>query len=514
MTSKWKNGAAFAAIGLLASQPLAVQAQEVVLRSSDDNVTLSGDLLDFDGKVYKLQTVFGVVEVDALIAQCFGEACPQDASATSATDAEPKQAAAIMAAGDSGALGALLPAITQSFADDIAATLRKDEADGSLNISASDGRELLDVQVKAGGRDTGASALRSDGVNLVLTREKSDVMDGAVVALDGVVVITSPRNPLRAISTKALGDIFAGRITNWSQIGLPNAPIKVLTPSTNSPTSKLFAERMLKGNGSLAGSTLDNDDLADAVMADPLAIAFTTLSTAGDAKVVDISGTCGIQVKPTAFNIQTEEYPLTQRVYAYSAENDDPVASRFMEFLVSDQAQKQVEASNFIGLNPELQSNDEQGLRYLSAILPGGEAELNFRQLQNLASEQIAADRMSITFRFNLGSARLDERALQDVSRLSDLLVSGDFENKEVKFVGFTDAIGAAGANLDLSKRRAAFVLDQLRQAAPAGSLANIELTSVGYGEISPVACNDTAGGQAINRRVEVWVKDKVQTSN
>jgi phosphate transport system substrate-binding protein len=36
----------------------------------------------------------------------------------------------------------------------------------------------------------------------------------------------------------------------------------------------------------------------------------------------------------------------------------------------------------------------------------------------------------------------------------------------------------------------------------------NVRLTAIGYGEIMSLSCNDTDTGRAINRRIEVWVKD------
>ena len=33
-------------------------------------------------------------------------------------------------------------------------------------------------------------------------------------------------------------------------------------------------------------------------------------------------------------------------------------------------------------------------------------------------------------------------------------------------------------------------------------------LVAKGYGPLVPLACNDTAEGQRVNRRVEVWIRD------
>lgn len=70
----------------------------------------------------------------------------------------------------------------------------------------------------------------------------------------------------------------------------------------------------------------------------------------------------------------------------------------------------------------------------------------------------------------------------------------------KVKIVGHTDSDGADASNLDLSKRRAASVKNEL--------VKNFEvngdrLVTDGLGESQPVAPNDTPANKALNRRVE-----------
>jgi outer membrane protein OmpA-like peptidoglycan-associated protein len=75
-------------------------------------------------------------------------------------------------------------------------------------------------------------------------------------------------------------------------------------------------------------------------------------------------------------------------------------------------------------------------------------------------------------------------------------------ENPEVKIkiVGYTDADGADAANLDLSKRRAASVKNELVKTFGIDA-ARIETD--GKGEMQPVAPNDVPVNKALNRRVE-----------
>jgi OOP family OmpA-OmpF porin len=70
----------------------------------------------------------------------------------------------------------------------------------------------------------------------------------------------------------------------------------------------------------------------------------------------------------------------------------------------------------------------------------------------------------------------------------------------KVKITGFTDSDGADAANLDLSKRRAASVKNELVKSF---GVNGDRLLTDGLGEGQPVAPNDTPANKALNRRVE-----------
>lgn len=75
-------------------------------------------------------------------------------------------------------------------------------------------------------------------------------------------------------------------------------------------------------------------------------------------------------------------------------------------------------------------------------------------------------------------------------------------ENPDVKIqiLGHTDADGADAANLDLSKRRALSVKNELVNSF---SIDAARIETDGNGETKPIAPNDTPSNKALNRRVE-----------
>ena len=71
-----------------------------------------------------------------------------------------------------------------------------------------------------------------------------------------------------------------------------------------------------------------------------------------------------------------------------------------------------------------------------------------------------------------------------------------------IEVAGHTDSVGDEVDNQGLSDRRAKTVYDFLIKYGVDES----RLTFRGYGEMSPIASNDTASGRAMNRRVELRV--------
>ncbi len=81
---------------------------------------------------------------------------------------------------------------------------------------------------------------------------------------------------------------------------------------------------------------------------------------------------------------------------------------------------------------------------------------------------------------------------------IADIL--NEVPDVKVKILGFTDSDGADAANLDLSKRRAAAVKNELVKSF---NVKGDRLVTDGLGEGQPVAPNDTPANKALNRRVE-----------
>jgi outer membrane protein OmpA-like peptidoglycan-associated protein len=117
-----------------------------------------------------------------------------------------------------------------------------------------------------------------------------------------------------------------------------------------------------------------------------------------------------------------------------------------------------------------------------------------------LTDEGFMIDLATTELQFAGGKAELPPGELPTL----DLIVQAlnEFPGLRVRIDGHTDAAGDEEPNLELSRQRAAAVMQGL---ADRGVPAE-RMTSEGYGETRPIASNDTWEGRRQNRRVEIYI--------
>jgi outer membrane protein OmpA-like peptidoglycan-associated protein len=99
---------------------------------------------------------------------------------------------------------------------------------------------------------------------------------------------------------------------------------------------------------------------------------------------------------------------------------------------------------------------------------------------------------------FETNQAALKPGALQNLYPLATFMREN--ADRTIKIEGHTDSRGDEDYNLELSRRRAEAVREFLIQ----NGIEPNRIIAQGYGELSPVAANETAAGRQQNRRVEI----------
>ncbi|WP_372866461.1 substrate-binding domain-containing protein [Pseudomonas sp.] len=366
----------------------------------------------------------------------------------------------------------------------------------------SDGRRVT-IEVAAHGSSTGFAALQDSSADLAASSrpiKDSEVSALAalgdlqsrdaeqIIAIDGLAIILHPSNPLGALRIEQLAQIFSGELQDWAQVGGNSGPIKLYARDDNSGTYDTFKELVLSANGTvLAPSALrfeSSDALSDAVSHDPDGIGFIGLPYIRQAKAVAIAAGESQAMLPSTTLIATEDYPLSRRLFLYNRPDvPNPWAKALISFAQSPRGQAIVAQSGFIA-------------QTVQAIQVAPDSAMP-EAYQTLARE---AQRLSVNFRFQQGSAALDNKALRDLERLiAYLSAQGKLQHKVV-LVGFGDPKADPARAELLSKLRAMAVR---RELAKRGVIFR---EIIGLGAELPVAANNADEGRIKNRRVEVWV--------
>ena len=116
----------------------------------------------------------------------------------------------------------------------------------------------------------------------------------------------------------------------------------------------------------------------------------------------------------------------------------------------------------------------------------------------NTGSELVVTLPEAITF--DTGSAVVHADYHDEIARVARSL--NDNPASTVLVVGHTDNVGSTDYNQGLSQRRAAAVA----QILTSNGVAAARVGTAGRGYSQPVASNDTPGGRAQNRRVEIVI--------
>ncbi len=367
---------------------------------------------------------------------------------------------------------------------------------GELN-----GEEIF-IDIAAHGSSTGFRALHSDSADIAMSSRPikgkevkklttlGDMLDlkaEHVIAIDGIAVVVNPNNPLKKLSVQEIPKVFSGEINDWSQLSNDyRGNINIYARDNNSGTWDTFKNLVLAKKIPLSESAKrfeSNDLLSDTVANDPQGIGFVALASVRQAKPLSVSDDNTTALQPLHMTVATEDYPLARRLHLYTAPsgNKKPVDD-FLNFVHGRSGQEVVEQVGFISQNPvavKTRENREGPSEYLEMTRHG--------------------KRLSLNFRFKPSSASLDNKARQDILRLSHFLQQEENRNMRLLLIGFGDEKQSERRSHILSKLRASAVKSALRREGIS------TMPVVGFGAFKPVATN--SGSKRIkNRRVEVWL--------
>lgn len=186
------------------------------------------------------------------------------------------------------------------------------------------------------------------------------------VVREGFVFITNATNPVTSLTVAQLRDIYAGKITNWSQVGGPDSPITAYQRPENSGSQTGILDLVMQGTPMAPAPTAeyvisDMEGTVDAVASydnssGALGYSYYYFVTAMYGELARGNAKDGVRlmavngVTPTDETIRSGEYPLTSAYYIVvlkSSPADSP-ARRLAAMMLSERGQRVAQRAGYV----------------------------------------------------------------------------------------------------------------------------------------------------------------------
>ena len=486
MRASPRAAAITAALSLFNTTP--VLAQDATLTARSGGLSVSGRLISHDGTVYRIDTEWGRLTVDAAAVDCTGPGCPDLM----------RFAPELRLAVEPWLANRLLRPLAHSFAR--AEGLSLDDTGDLLELMQGD-RVQLRIRLLPLGGPAGPVLATGDADAALAVAERS----GRLIAQLPLTLASAPDAPAGPLPLPALRN-QRGTGGGWDMLGAMAQPLVWHTLASGSTLDQATSLALGPLRADAARSTTP-DTLANALRRDPWGLALLPLPLPDGLVPRQIIQGCGLIADLSAFAAAAGDHPLLMPVsWIEAGHRLPPIARAFADHLSQPAGQRALAAAGLQAPSVLLrQPLTAAGIRLTNALADPN-PDLSLADRQAALALLAPADRLAMTFRLDPRSGGLDAASRGALDGLSAHLASGAFAGHDILLVGFSDSAGPARDNLAQGEARAQALRDALLATTP-DLPPGTTLRAESLGEAMPIACNDTAEGRRLNRRVEVWLR-------
>jgi phosphate transport system substrate-binding protein len=309
-----------------------------------------------------------------------------------------------------------------------------------------------------------------------------------VIAHDVSFAFVNKANGINSLNGDMLSRIMSGEIKDWSEVSpQESGKIEIYVEDlkgdrASSPLTKILGETEIVESAKLLETP---EKTIAAVRSDAHGIGFSHREgNIGSVKEIAFHERNARIFNANEFEVATEAYPFTQRLYLYvpSAHGNAQLRS-FADYVLS-------EAGQIVVRNQGFGAQVTQALLYAAP----SDAPPEYRNFSQTSR------RMNFDFRFQLGANSFDNKAYADLARFIIYLQKNDIGSNRVALFGFADNVGSRDTNFGLAQARAEAASTKLTQLGVNPALVR------SFGDVMPVGANAYEAGRIKNRRVEVWI--------
>jgi phosphate transport system substrate-binding protein len=235
------------------------------------------------------------------------------------------------------------------------------------------------VSVTGGGSGVGISAVVNkqtdigDASRAIASKEISSARANGVnpteyaIAIDGVCIITNASNSVEKLTIEQLGQLYQGKIANWSSVGGPNKKVSLYGRQPSSGTFVYVRDEAVKGEYAASMRQMNgNAQIVEGVKADEGAIGYVGVGYAREEgiKVLTLSKNGTDFYSPLDKEaVDSGKYPLARPLFQYTNGKAKGDAKTFIEFELGPDGQKIVSDQGFYPLTQGYQDRNDANLK-------------------------------------------------------------------------------------------------------------------------------------------------------
>jgi phosphate transport system substrate-binding protein len=203
--------------------------------------------------------------------------------------------------------------------------------------------KLIDIQ--GGGSTAGITAVESGTAELGMSsrnlKESEMHLWSTEITKDGLAIIVNPGNPVSDLTPEQILGIYAGDITNWSQLGGRDARIHIITREEGSGTRSAFEEMVMDSRRITPRAIVQDSNGAVRMLVadDPHSIGFISLGLVDvgerPVKALRIDG-----IAPTRENVLNGSYTMFRSFLFVALSEPEGYAKQFIDYVRSPEGQR------------------------------------------------------------------------------------------------------------------------------------------------------------------------------
>ncbi|HJA08124.1 MAG TPA: phosphate ABC transporter substrate-binding protein [Candidatus Mailhella merdigallinarum] len=170
-------------------------------------------------------------------------------------------------------------------------------------------------------------------------------------AIDGVAVAVNPANGVTGLTKAQVKDVFAGKVTNWKDLGGADAPISLYVREDGSGTRETFEERALdKGTSAPSANVVNsNGAMKTAIAQDKNAIGYVGIGHLDESvKGVAVDG-----MVPSQEGAADGSYTVTRLLYMNTKGEPEGLTKLFVDYIYSEDGKGFISQSGYIPYTPD-----------------------------------------------------------------------------------------------------------------------------------------------------------------